>query len=464
MFLRNAIKWSLAGSLLLLIGCQRSIFESPMLAPAAMRDVPALRLNYRYEADVPAPSGEKTNAAGEERNAAVQNDFDQSRAQEMLDKTIASPDKNRVLAVYHRAGDVSSEFRLDMYAADGRLLRKITPDSMAVHFPDTIVWSPDSATLAFVAMVRANVQPPAGSAPAVSPTPGQTGNAAAAPTNSANVNAANANSSADANANVANANSENANLATNTDAAVTPAAPTPAPPAGVLTFRTEQIYVCNSEGDGIKPLTQNEGLIYFYYVWSPDGSMLASLAATYREWQFLQYQADTKGEVFAPLGRPRLVEKSGRERRLDDALTQVQPVWSPDSAKVAVAFDKQIRIYDAIGNNPTQAAVPLRNQLLISSQAYDQELRRKDEAGNANAQANVPINAPANAGQGVTTLPEEGSLVSFNPVIDLEWTADDLLYFQTGYIKQMKNEADSARSYLRWHRLILTPQPVALGN
>jgi hypothetical protein len=39
-----------------------------------------------------------------------------------------------------------------------------------------------------------------------------------------------------------------------------------------------------------------------------------------------------------------------------------------------------------------------------------------------------------------------------------------MLYLQTGYIKQMKNEADSARSYLRWHRLILSPHSVALGS
>jgi len=444
MSLYNIAKIFIIGIFLISAGCQKAIFQSPTVAPVAMRDVPALRLNYRYEADVPAPSEASKNAPAEERNAAVQTDYDQNRPQELLDKTIFSPDKQKVVAVYHRVSDVQAEFRLDMYTADGKFLRKITPDAMAVHFPDTIVWSPDSTTLAFVAMTRA----------------GEQGNGLppAPPPNQANTNTA-TNSPANSQTNSAtNANIENANIDADANNAATPTALTPAAPTGILTFRTEQIYICNSDGDGIKPVTQNEGLIYFYYVWSPDSTMLASLAATYREWQFLQYQADQKGEMFVPLGRPRLVEKTGRERRLDDALTQVRPVWSPDSAKVAVAFDKQIRIYDAIGNNPTQAAIPLRNQLLISSQAFDRELQRR-EAANAGADANASANQ-----QPLTTLPDENSLVSFNPVINLEWTAEDMLYFQIGYVKQMKNEADSVRSYLRWHRLFLSPQAVSLGK
>ncbi len=449
MLLRKITVLTLIGSLLLLNGCQRNVFQSPTVAPATLRDVPSLRLNYRYEADVPAPTDDKQKVDNEERNAAIQTDFDQNRPQELLDKTIASPDKNKILAIYHRATDVQAEFRLDMYSPDGKLLRKITPDSMAVHFPDTIVWSPDSSTLAFVAMVRAgepgNISPDNATPPNAN-------------TNSANTNSTNAGAN---NSNTNSANTETANVEAEINAnTAVPPAPTPTAPPNVLTFRTEQIYVCNSEGEGVKAVTQNEGLIYFYYVWSPDSQMLASLAATYREWQFLNYQSEQKGEAFAPLGRPRLVEKNGRERRLDDALTQVRPVWSPDSAKVAVGFDKQIRIYDAIGNAPTQAAIPLRNSLLISSQAFDQELQRKEAANNTDANATTM----ANTNQPATTLPDENTLVSFNPITALEWTADDLLYFQTGYVKKMKNDADSVRSYLRWHRLILSPQSVSLGN
>jgi hypothetical protein len=35
-----------------------------------------------------------------------------------------------------------------MYSPDGKLIRKITYDGMAVHFADTIVWSPDSSAVA----------------------------------------------------------------------------------------------------------------------------------------------------------------------------------------------------------------------------------------------------------------------------------------------------------------------------
>ncbi len=54
--------------------------------------------------------------------------------------------------------------------------------------------------------------------------------------------------------------------------------------------------------------------------------------------------------------------------------------------------------------------------------------------------------------------PDEKTLVSYNPIVALTWTADDLLYFQTAYIKRMKNEGDNVTSFPRWHRLVLTPQ------
>lgn len=437
MFNRNLAKLILAAILLFSFGCQKSIFESPTVAPASLRDVPAQRLNFRFESDVPAPPDAAQNAQSEERNAAVQGDFDQNRALEVLDKTITSPDKQRVLAIYHGVNDVPAEFRLDMYAPDGRRLRKITYDGMAVHFPDTIVWSPDSKSIAFVGMIRAGQT---GGQPI--PAPAQT-------ENQANTNTqANANTEADANAETAN----------------TPAAATPQieQPQAVLTLGTEQIYICSSEGTDLKLITQNQKLIYFYFVWSPDSSMLAALAATPQEWTYLKDQADLKAEIFMPYGRLRLVEKNGRERLLDDNITKIRPVWSPDSAKVAIAFgtnDQQVRIYDTIGNQPTQAAIQLRNQLLISSKNYDEELQRREAGGDANS---APVNAESNTNRQVTTLPDESSLVSFSPIIELRWTEDKMLYAQTGYVKQFKNEAESVRSYLRWHRLIFSPQATAI--
>ncbi|MGB5012517.1 MAG: hypothetical protein WBO68_00695 [Pyrinomonadaceae bacterium] len=408
---------------LLASGCSSGVSNNAVPKVTAMRDVPAVRLNYRYEADVPAPT---LNAAvAEDRNPAVQADFDTNRPQEMLERTLTSPDKKRVLAIYRQVADLSSEFRLDVYTPEGKPLRKVTSDTMAVHFPDTIVWSPDSSAVAFVAMLRATV-----SLTPVTATPSPI--TPATDTGTAETN-------------------------TNVEAVPTPAAPTPAAPTGILTFRTEQIYMCNADGGALKALTQNEGLIYFYYVWSPDSSMLAALATTAREWRYLEVIAESKGEAMVPLGRPRVIEKNGRERRLDDNLTAVQPVWSPDSAKIADAFETQIRIYDANGTTPTQAAIPLKNQLLLSAQSYDREQSRI--AANSTADGNTST-APTPE-QPMTTLPDEKLLVSYNPIVEVAWTADELLYAKTAYLKRMKNSADNVTSYSRWHRLVLSPQAAA---
>lgn len=451
MFQRKFRRFLLFAFVLSAFGCQKTVVENKQtVAPQTLRDVPATRLNFRLESDVPAPTLTNENVQSQERNAAVQNDFDQNRPQELLDKTITSPNQQRVLAVYHKTDDSQGDFRLDMYSPDGKFLKKITHDGMAVHYHETIVWSPDSGSVAFMAKTRV----------------GQGNNALTAAPNQSESNA-NAEKNVETSTNSeANANSENTNAPPSETTTETTA------PTAVLTFRTEQIYISDANGNDVKPLTQNEGLIYFYFVWSPNSSMLVALATTFQEWNFLQYQADSKSEVFTPMGRPRLIEKNGRERRLDDNLTAVHPVWSPDSAKIADAFNTQVRIYDAIGDVPTQAAIPLRNQLLISSKAFDEQLQKEEQSGSANTEANAPSNTNAGtnanqpmnsaSNQPIGTLPDESTLVSFNPIINLEWTQDSMLYLQTGYIKLMKNEADSARSYLRWHRLIFSPQAVVL--
>lgn len=427
--------------------------DAPMIT--SLREVPSVRLNFRYEPDVPAPDNVRRTSQGE-RDARVQSDFDRNRPHESLDRTIASPDGKRIITVYSRLGDAQSEYRLDIYSSDGVLLRKVTPESMAVHFPDTIVWSPDGTGAAFVAVTR-------GISPAAAPdAPAEVSKDRPAATSNEN----NAGGTSD------NSSEDDASGATDLLEAATPLPSTPTPPPDVLTFRTEQIYMIGAEGDGLRPITQNEGLIYFYFVWSPDSSMLAALAATSREWQYLELTADEKKELFVPVGRPRVLERSGRERHLDDALTAVQPVWSPDSAKIACAFDVQVRIYDSKGDVPTQAAIPLVNQLLLSSQAYDREQQAKMETdGNANSNSNINAasrgnanistdpNSNAGPGQSALTLPDRSSLVSFNPIVALVWPTEEQLYFQTAYFKRMKNEADSVMSYARWHRLILSPQP-----
>src|SRR5258705_13597830 len=72
----------------------------------------------------------------------------------------------------------------------------------------------------------------------------------------------------------------------------------------------------------------------------------------------------------------------GKERLLDDQLTEALPVWSPDAAKVATGFDTdvngvhypEVRIYDAATSKPTQARIPLREPLLAASIILEQKI------------------------------------------------------------------------------------------
>jgi len=306
---------------------------------------------------------------------------------------------------------------------------------MAVHFPESIVWCPDSTSLAFVAMIRAG-QIDTGASPTSGTTPSRTQPAA-------------------------NTATPQESETTEAESPQMPSAPTPPAPTGILTFRTEQIYIASADGSGVKAVTENEGLIYFFYAWSPDSSMLAALATTSREWRYQEIVAESKKEMMIPAGRPRIIEKNGRERRLDDGVTSVHPVWSPDSLKVADAFETQIRIYDAAGTSPTQAAIPLRNQLLISSQAYDRNLQRQSQESNIGADANAQVPEAPSPEQPLSMLPDEKQLVSYNPIVEIAWTTEDLLYLKTAYVKLMKNEADNVTSFARWHRLVLSPQPAA---
>lgn len=446
--------------LVFISGCRTESANKREIAPASLRDVPAQRLNYRFETDIPAPDEKAKPGQSDERNAAVQADFDNARVQENLDRTITSPDKKRVLAVYRKVNDLVTEFRLDIYSADGKLIKKVTHDEMAVHFPGTIVWSPDSKNVAFLAMVRGS-----GKDDPTGKTEGNETKTVEPPET-----ASDASNTADTPEATTDANSNEA------------ASDDPTEPAkNILTFRTEQIYLCGADGEDLKPLTQNEGLMYFYAVWAPDSSALVALASPFTEWRIREFQMEKTGERFVPLGRPRLIEKNGRERLLDDYPTQVHPVWSPDSAKVAIAIDKQIRIYDAIGEVPTQAAIPLRNRFLLAAKAYEDKLIAQEEAGSSNSNdsdrnqnASVPetkstsdVNVNSNVEEDpnapTTTLPDASKLVAFNPIINLNWELDSMLYIETGYIKNfVDNETENRRSYLRWHRLILSPQAVAI--
>jgi hypothetical protein len=430
------IIFTLAVCLPSFVACEKNVFQSPTVTPTSLKDVSALRLNFRFESDVPMPTSIVPPQNIELKNDTIQADFEQNRSPESLEKTLPSPDKNRFLAVYRKPEDVPNQYRLDMYSADGKLVKRITPNGLAVHFADSIVWSPDGNSVAFVGVTRL------GQTAIATPTP--TPDAPIPPTAEELAGNANVEANSDVNSN----SNVNASINTNVNSQTVPDQP-----KQVLTLHTEQIYFSNRDGGDLKILTQNDGKIYYYFVWSPDSTALLALASTNADWTIGQAEAQKKTEIFTPSGRPRIVEKNGRERLLDDNATKVQPVWSPDSSKIAAAFDKDVRVYDAIGNTPTQAAIPLKNPLLISSKTFD-DLKKAEANGNVNAVANTTA-------EETKTLPDENMLVSFNPIIELKWTEDKLLYLQTAYVREFEKSTDNVRSYARWHRLLLSPQAVA---
>lgn len=395
---------------LLFVFCQKKSEETEEKTVGLLQNTPAIRLSFRLEADTPAPSAEteKLKRGINPRQPdnffpSVREDFEKNRPQEILDETFVSPDGKRVLALYHKPEDAEKQYRLDLYSSEGQLIKKITPEGLAViYFPDTIAWSPDSKNFAFVASARLTLP----------------------------------------------------RLVTEVPVPAPETTPTATPPPTSLepttAFRTEQIYICDADGNNLKHITQNEGLIHFYLSWSPSSQLLLAMALTWREWEFERLEAQRKSEVFIPSGRPRIIEKNGRVRLLDDRKTRVLPVWSPDSSKIAIAFDTEIRIYDAVGDYPTQASIPLRNQLLIASQKYEEELKKQIQNNSSNE--NLTTNT------GVTTIPKEDELVSFNPIIQLLWVEERIIYFQTGYVKEMINPSENVRSFLRWHRIILSAQ------
>lgn len=400
---------------------------------ASLAATPAARLFYRYEPDVPPPDI-KPDTQREATDPRIVADFESSRPNEQPDQTIKSPDGRYILTVYHRQGDAAGDFRLDLYSAEAKLLRHITPDNLAVRFQEMIRWSPDSTTIAFVGALREVVAEQAPTPPDIQPAPSPS---------------------------VSPVASEIPPVGTSSPPTQPQSAANLPQPAPIMAFRTEQLYFHEVTGGELRPVTRNEGFIYYYFAWAPDSSAVVAMALHSREWEELLRRADSAGMEMTPLGRPRIIELNGRERRLDDGLTAVRPVWSPDSRKVAIAFDTQIRIYDAVGENPTQAAIPLRNELLLSSKAYDDAQAAKLAAANSNAQptAEQPSPTPPAA-----QLPDPQSLVSFNPIVQVAWTAPDTIYFETAYVRQMKNAADSVISFARWHRIILLPAPAADGR
>jgi hypothetical protein len=380
--------------LILATGC-KNVIDRQNVTPRVLRDVPARNLAYRLAPDVTPPSSDIDDV---DKFAAVANDFSTKRKDEILLRTVVSPDGRRVLALYGTADEPGSTFRIDLYNSDGQFIKNVIPPELACVFPETVTWSPDGNFMNFIAHRRV-----------ISPKP--------TPPNEPGP--------------------EDIPLGAKPTPSVAPAFPF------VASFSTEQIYIANRDGYDLKPLTAREGLIYFYFVWAPDGNAVVALACKEDEWNARERQFKS------PAGRPRLIAPDGSERLLDDALTDALPVWSPDASKIATAFDTDVAIYDAGGKTPTQARLPLGDQLLTASVAYDQKTTVKKATNNSNA----------NATQTASSAPSVPA--SFNPIVRLDWKRPETLYIQTAYVRLMPNE--TINTFQRWHVLNITPQAAVLN-
>jgi hypothetical protein len=360
-----------------------------------LRDVPAQRLAYRFEADVATPTGTKD---ANQKLDAILMDFNVRRTDDALLRTVTSPDGQRVLALYNTDEEPRANFRIDMYSSDGKFLSNLTPPTLSCVFPETVVWSPEGKSIAFIAHKRTAPSPTPTPPPALFPMP----EISPVPTPS-----------------------------------IAPAFPS------VPVFNTEQIYVCTRDGLELRPLTAREGLIYFYFAWAPESHALVALACKESEWDARERQG------LLPAGRPRLIGLDGKERLLDDRLTEALPVWSPDASKVATGFasdrELDVTIYDAATSKPTQARIPLREVMIAASVTYEQKTRKSGSAKSGAAAT------PSNS----ASLPP-----SFNPIINLEWPSPDKLYFQTAYVRLLQNE--TINTFQRWHLLALSAQSAVL--
>ena len=380
---------ALVAALLFSASC-KSIIESRGVRPLVLRDVPAQRLAFRFDTDVAVPA-EVIDEAVDDKIESIQLDFSTRRQDDALIKTVRSPDGQRALALYGIADAPSHVFHIDLYSSDGTFVRNLTPPDLSCVFPETVSWSPEGNFITFVARKKPTPSP--------SPTP-----MGALPPET---------------------------LEASPLPSIAPAFPS------IPLFATEQIYICDRDGYDLKPLTSREGLIYFYFAWAPDNHALVAIACRESEWEARER------EFKLPAGRPRLITLEGSERLLDDRLTEALPVWSPDSSKVAAAFETDAMIYDAATNQPTQGRIKLAEPLLASSRNYDVK-----ESGGNQSQENRNTN------------PTEIIPASFNPIVRLEWSTPEKLYLKTAYVRLIPN--DPITTFQRWHLLTLSPQAALL--
>ncbi len=377
-------------------GACSSIIDRRDVRPLVLRDVPAQRLAFRFETDVNVPDEVKSEDNGD-KIEAIQIDYNTRRENDALLRTVRSPDGQRALVLYGTEDQPSPAFSIDIYSTDGHFLRNLTPPDLSCVFPETVAWSPDGNFITFIA--HRGVKPTPTPTP-LADMPPETPEASPLPS-------------------------------------VAPAFPY------VATFSTEQIYICNRDGYDLRPLTTREGLIYFYSSWAPDNHALVALACRESEWNAREK------EYKLPAGRPRLINIDGSERLLADDLSDASPAWSPDSSKVAAAFQTDVVIYDAATNKPTQGRIRLRDALIVASRSYEEKNAAATKKSDDNTNTTPPVAASQSA------IP-----ASFNPIVRLVWPVPEKLYLQTAYVRVLPN--DSISTFQRWHLLLISPQAAVL--
>jgi hypothetical protein len=364
-------------------------------------------------AGVPSGPPHRVRAAAAPPLSGVRTDFETRRSSDALLRTVLDPRGQRALALY-ATGQTETDFRIDLYSAEGQFVRNVLPPDLTGVFPAEVAWSPDGERIAFSGIRTPTAQ--------VGPTPDAPPSDPVAPPVS--------------------------------DPSVVVETPTPAASIpSVQVFQTEQIYVGDRDGFNLRPVTQRPGLVYFQFAWSPDGQALAALACREDEWNA------RRDEGKLPAGRPRLITLEGQERLLDDRLTDVAPVWSPDGSKVATAFDYDVAVYDVLGSAPTAGGFPLGDPLRAASAEYDARVFKKSEAAPVGKSESPPGGAAPGGGDAPVA---DAVLISHNPFVRLEWVAPETLYAQTAYVRFFRNEPAPTFKYQRWHVLHLSPQAALL--
>jgi hypothetical protein len=138
-------------------GC-KSVVTRQDVRPRILRDVPAQNLAYRLTPDTNSPT-EVDVVDPLEKAEVIAKDFAANRKDDALLRTVASPDKRRMLVVYATADEPGAAFKIDLYNAEGQFIRNLIPPEISCFFPETVSWSPDGNYINFVARKRVMPSP-----------------------------------------------------------------------------------------------------------------------------------------------------------------------------------------------------------------------------------------------------------------------------------------------------------------